>query len=172
MNPQDLLKPPPSIIFSEFKGIKNAVPAQRIAPGELVEATNIDIDDTHHISLRLGKTPILGSACGSVFATEELLFYITGTTLKCMTKDELHRTLMSGVEGKLWFKQINDLVYFSDGKSSWITNGDSVWKWGMVPPTGQPYATASDGLLEKMVRSPALAGREKSRPKGVSIFRE
>lgn len=49
-------EPPESIVVSAFAGLRNTVSPERLAPGELELAVNIDIDDAGQVRRRRGQT--------------------------------------------------------------------------------------------------------------------
>ena len=73
----------PAVTLQQFKGLNNTVAPERLAPGELVHAVNIDIDDSGHVRRRRGATRLLTGQFHSLFEAEDGTIYVVRDGVLC-----------------------------------------------------------------------------------------
>lgn len=140
----------PSIDFTGFEGVRNAVPDYRIGPSDLAAAVNVDIDDSKRVVLRSGFTEISAVAVHSLFSNGKYCLYVQGNDLMVMRHGFTSSVLLPGVSvNPVAYTSINGATYLTDGLHAWVTDGNAIMQWGITPPAAQPLARLSDGLLPR-----------------------
>ncbi len=131
--------PNPPVVIQQFKGLNTVTAPERLAPGELVRATNIDIDDTGHVRRRRGFTRVLSGKFHSLFETEggDLYAVRDGEIVRILPSDQ---TLALGAtvgDAPLAYGQVGQQVFFTSRvRSGVIYPDDLIGPWGAAD--GQP----------------------------------
>lgn len=149
--------PPESYIFDKFKGLRNTVGADRLAPDELAVAKNIDLDDAGQARRRRGYTKVGTGVWHSLFTGTLATYVVKDGTLGKLAADYSFNPLWGGIgPAPLAYVQVGDMVYFASATSSGkVTPEGIVATWGeiggdnlWVSPVVNPTATL-----------PAIGGR-------------
>lgn len=160
------LPPPDSIAIQEFKGIVNTVAPERMEPGELESATNVDIDDRGHLRRRRGQTRVATGRWHSLFAaTDETLYGVKDGTLVRILPTYATVALQPLIgEEPLAYVQVGDQIFFSSSTSSGVIYpDDTVGPWGAVSGPSQwlsPVVNPSPTLPDtrgKLIGPPPMA---------------
>ena len=109
-NIDDPLRLPPTPVKIGTGGFKAAYP--------LVEAVNVDIDNTYALSSRDGSTvKVSGSDVHSGWAKDRLGFFVDGTSLYLLNEDYSVTQLLSGLTNgaQMSYVAVNDRVYMTNG---------------------------------------------------------
>lgn len=139
----------PSVTLQEFKGLNNTVAPERLAPGELVRAVNIDIDDTGHVRRRRGATRLSPGAFHSLFEAEDTTLYVVkdGVLGRLLPNNAVVSLNTVVGERRVAYVQVGQHIYFSSGATSGVIypndqvgpwgspNGQNVWVSPVVKPT-------------------------------------
>lgn len=135
----------PSLKYTRFKGINNAERATRLQPddtgaGWLLDAQNVDVDDSFGLDLRPGFAAVNGAAFTSAYATrdEQRLYIVSGGALQRVDSVEpwATTTLKTGLPGtELQWCEAGDRVFFAGDAAGIIDNGQCL-------PFGIPAAPA------------------------------
>lgn len=135
--------------FKSFAGLRNDVPAERMEPGDLVTASNVDIDASGQLSRRAGRTLAVAGDYHSLWAEGDVCLMVGGTTLYRVrpgyTTEALRTGLTSGV--RMAYCAVNERVYYSNGHASGVVEAGVSRSWGLAPPTSQGTASAVIGYL-------------------------
>lgn len=139
-------------------GIRNTLTSERLhnvptrkAPAvDLVEARNVDIDDSFAVSRRAGQTLEAAHFAHSLWANADqtICLFVEDQTLKrLMGVGGPVVTLAQGLASgrRMAYVAVNDRVYFSNGAQTGVIDG-SVRSWGMAA-TEAPAVSAIAGLL-------------------------
>lgn len=126
------------------------VPTRKVPAVDLVEARNVDIDDSFAVARRGGQTLESASIAHSLWANadQSMCLFVEGTSLKrLMSVGGAVVTLALGLTSgqRMAFVEVNDRIYFSNGAQTGVVDG-SVRSWGMAA-TEAPAVSAIAGLL-------------------------
>ena len=98
---------------------------------ELAVAYNVDIDDTGRISRRKGYTQRAGTAAHSLFAINDLCFFVSGTTLYQLYANYSSTALATvTADARMSYAPVNEQVYFANGfeKGKFEYGAISAWE--------------------------------------------
>jgi hypothetical protein len=139
-------------------GIRNTLPPERLhsvptrkQPAvDLVQASNVDIDDSGAVARRAGQTLESANVAHSLWsnADQSICLFVEGSSLKrLMTVGGTVVTLALGLTSgrRMAFVEVNDRVYFSNGAQTGVIDG-SVRSWG-IAATEAPAVSAIAGQL-------------------------
>lgn len=134
--------------IKKFKGLKNVTSAERLAPGQLEVAQNIDIDDTGKILTRLGTALVSTGTYHSLWADGDYAYVVSGQDL-CQINPDFTTTVLHRLSsaGRLSYARAQGTVYFTNGVDKGRIRHGGVGEWGVRPPVGQPVAVAGAGTL-------------------------
>lgn len=142
--------------FTSFAGIKNTVPAERLhvmptrddPTTDLVEAVNVDLDNSGQASRRAGLTMARAGAAHSLWAQGDMCLFVTGTELRRLYPDYSSELLVSGLtpNARASYVEVNGRVYWVNEHESGVIQGHLARSWGMDIP-GTPGLSAIGGTL-------------------------
>lgn len=126
------------------------VPTRKVPAVDLVEARNVDIDDSFAVSRRAGQTLESAHFAHSLWANADqtICLFVEDQSLKrLMGIGGPVVTLAQGLTSgrRMAYVAVNDRVYFSNGVQTGVIDG-SVRSWGMAA-TEAPAVSAIAGLL-------------------------
>lgn len=134
--------------ITKFIGLQNTTATERLKPGMLESARDVDIDSMGVLSSRLGQTLVSASATHSPFSTNGLFVVVQGLDMKRVDEGGSLTTLKRlTYGGRVAYAEVNGTVYFSNGVDTGRIFGGSVLEWGIRRPKSQPVATAGYGTL-------------------------
>ena len=116
------------------RGVRNDVSAERFAPGDLLYARNVDIDESGRAQRRAGTEVVFPGAAHSVWSDGEQGFFIQGGHLKRFLADGTTSTLAETAGARAAYAAINGTVFWTDGATSGAITAGVNHPWGMVPP--------------------------------------
>jgi hypothetical protein len=125
--------PTDNITFNQFSGLKNTVTRERLQPGELEVAKNVDIDDAGQLRRRRGYTLKSSGNYHSLFRADHgLVFGVKDGTLGRIEPNFSFITIATNVGiNPLTYVHVNDHIYFSSittsGKFDHVTNVPAPW---------------------------------------------
>jgi hypothetical protein len=144
------------VVFNKFAGLRNDTDPANFEIGDLVDATNCDVDNAARIAVRSGQVKRLTGSYHSLWARGDLCLVVSGTTLFSViasgttyTAIPLRDGLTAGARLSYW--PLVDRVYYCNAFETGCVQNGANRTWGIVPPKGQPIASAIGGGL--------LAGR-------------
>lgn len=144
------LQTPEPIVVGEFAGIKNVVAPERLRPGELEQAINVDLDDAGQLRRRRGYEQKHGGKHHSART-------IAGRTL--VVRDEILGELLPGYAfvslgwagpHRLTYTAVGSTIYFASQTTSGKIVGDSILPWGA--------AVSAGGWVSPVIRPTATLG--------------
>ncbi len=134
-SPPDLTQPPPdSLVLASFDGLRNVSQPERLAPGELEVAINVDVDDRGQLRRRVGYRRVLTGVVHSLFTCDDgSVLCVRDGDLGVVLPDYSFRPLGAFVgDDPLAYVQVGNTVYFSsrvtNGK---VVDGARVDRWGI-----------------------------------------
>jgi len=133
-----------------FKGLNNVGDPMRLGLDWLVQADNIDIDDTGAISARAGHARTFSGALTGAFCTLDYsrMYVVDGDALRAMTAPDTAVTLATGLSSApMYWAEVNSQVFFSNGTDSGIILGDHTrLAWAWTKPTAPSVAAVTGNL--------------------------
>jgi hypothetical protein len=134
--------------IKKFLGMKNTTAPNRLKPGELVAATNFDIDDTHTLLTRKGTTQVLAGNFHSLWGDEDLALLMDGNVLKRVNADHSLTTLATFMSSEpVCVAHQQAVALLSNGVDTLMLRNGEPHMWGTPSPLGQPVATQYSGNL-------------------------
>lgn len=139
--------------FTNFTGINNVQPSERLGDGDLAQAVNVNIGLSGEISRRQGYTTLDGATpvawmherkdCALVVSGQDLLAVsLDGSTKAVLLTDA------SLAAARTWFVDLPDgRTAFANGVLTGITDGVIVTGWGVPVPVSIGAATSVTGQL-------------------------
>jgi hypothetical protein len=163
--PQPIDPTQDSISFNQFKGLKNTVGSERLAPNELETAINVDIDDVGQIRRRRGQTLVSSGSFHSIWTGRHAVYGVKNGTLGVINPNYTFTSLgVPGGDAPIAYVQLDDDVYFSSEDVSGIIRVDgSVSPWGSQTSEGtwlSPVVNPTDTLNPtggKLLGKPPMA---------------
>ncbi len=147
---------------AEFLGLRNNVPADRFALGDLTAATNVDIDDAKRIARRTGySAAVLAGAYKSVWSNGAVALAVRSETeLIGISPAYVASVLRSGLTPGLdmSYTAPAGAVYYSNGLETGVVQDGRSRSWGLTVPT-VPVATETGGVLPAGLYQYAVAYR-------------
>lgn len=149
--------------INQFAGIKNTIYPERlndgfefdnpgfqkeIAPADLVEALNVDFDDTGYVVSRDGTELKVAGEFHSLWSDGNTALVVQNGRLKKL-ENNFSLTDLAEVKGKnLCYLSLNDKIYWSDGvANTGIVEGSSNRSWGLPIPNIQSISRISGTLF-------------------------
>lgn len=155
---------PESITLSNFKGIRNTVNRERLAPEEFESAVNIDLDDVGQVRRRRGYTLQLAGNCHSLRTIGGRVLGVKDGILGVVSPDFSFQSLGTVVgPERLSYTQVDRTTYFSSMTASGKLTDTTVELWGAPSDAGQwlsPVMTPTDTLGEvfgTQINAPPMA---------------
>lgn len=140
-----------------FRGINNVDAAERVQslPSkdqpliELVEATNVDIDDSGRLSRRAGQELKIAGAAHSLWSNGEVCLFMQGGLLHWMNAAYGSAAISSGWSGDaMSYVDVNGVVYMTDNFGAAALDGGGMRSWGIPIGDADVAASATSGNME------------------------
>lgn len=131
-----------------FKGLNNTTSPERMKPGELAVALDVDVDNTGRLLSRVGTAVINATPSHSLYAYEAGVFLSQDASLYAVEANlalTFVRTLTSAAH--VSYDSTNGVAYFSNGIDTGRFIGRTPKKWGVIPPNAQPIGQVTTGAL-------------------------
>lgn len=134
--------------IKKFLGLKNTSSAERLKPGHLELAQNVDLDDTGKLLTRLGAVLATGGATHSLWSDGDAALVMRGLDL-CRVNPDFSLTVLTRLTSgaRLTYQRVQNTIYFSNGVDKGRVWAGGVGEWGVRPPIGQPVARPGAGSL-------------------------
>lgn len=150
---------PESLIVGAFSGVRNTVSEERLQPGELVSAINVDIDDVGQLRRRRGRTRVGTGSHHSLIGIAGQILVVRDGMLGSLSPAYEFTPIVEVGPARLAYTHVGATIYFSSATTSgkidagvaqpWGTQGEDRW----VSPVMQPTETLG-----------AISGRRLSAP--------
>ncbi|MFA5387504.1 MAG: hypothetical protein WC322_03875, partial [Candidatus Paceibacterota bacterium] len=137
------------IVLRAFSGLRNEVSGERLPLEALVEATNVDLDDSGMPSRRDGyAVERAGADIHSLWASGDLGLFVDGGSLKVLARDLTSAAIVSGLTpgAPMSYCEVGDEVFFCNGYERGALKARQYRPWGIRPPTNVA-AGAGAGIL-------------------------
>lgn len=136
--------------IKRFRGLKNTESEERLRPGDLTVATNVDLTNSGKIVSRKGYERVNAAASHSLYSNHLLAVVASGSTLNRINPNSTYTALADlQTTERVSYETVADTIYYSNGTVVGTVVGTTPRSWGVTPPAGQPAAQAgATGLLE------------------------
>lgn len=123
------------IDITAANGVRNDVAPERFAPGDLVYARNVDIDESGKATRRAGTRLVAAGAAHSAWSDGVNGYVVQGGMINRFDAVGALTPIVAVTGTKVRYVLINGEVYWSDGITKGIIDGSGVNRsWGIVPP--------------------------------------
>lgn len=127
-------------------GVRNDLPPDRFAPGDLLVAQNIELDETGKAYRRLGTARQATGAYHSLWGDSEAAYVVKDGVLSLFSAAQ-GITPITPVAGKrVVYQRVLDSVFWTDGVTTGVLNGATSRNAGVELPQ-PPAATQTLGSL-------------------------
>ncbi len=158
--PSDL---PESLVIERFLGLRNTVAEERLQPGELSRAVNVDIDDAGQLRRRRGRALLDASPHHSLKQIGQRWLVVRSGVLGWLSQGMAFTALGTVGDDPLSYTAVGDDIYFSSRSASGKLVNQQLEPWGQAGGAGQwisPVMTPSDTLgaiSGRMLFAPPMA---------------
>lgn len=141
-----------TVHLGKFFGVDNVADPERLKPGWLRVADNVDITPQGAITRRPGYELVMTGAFTGAYATIEQdadhLYVVDAGELKQIHEDMTSTVLRTGLtSAPLYWAEINNQTFFSNGPDKGIIKQDgTVLDWGWPVPSAPEVTVGSGGL--------------------------
>ena len=126
---------PQTTRVNQFHGLRKDVDPERMTVGDLVEALNVRLDASGHVSRRGGRTPVLANATHSLWGDGEWAFGVIGGVLTRIHPDFTVSHLVGGLgAGRVHYVRLDDRLYWSNGVQTGVVDNGQNRGWGLPVP--------------------------------------
>lgn len=132
--------------ITALKGIRNDVSPERFAPGDLVYARNVDIDETGKATQRGGTEIVFAGPAHSLWSDGQQGFFVQGGILYRFLSDGTKSGLCA-VQDLVHYVGINNTVFWTDGVSTGAIREGVNTPWGITPPGACSATPSENGTL-------------------------
>lgn len=129
--------------IKRFAGIRNTTAEERFKLGELMSATDVELDNTGKILSRKGYTKVSAVGMRSVFNNGQMTLAAVGSSLVRINPDFSSTVLASlgSTTLPITYQPVGSDIYWSDGIQKGAVGPGGARDWGVEWPVGQPVAT-------------------------------
>lgn len=136
------------VTFKAFTGLNNKLRSERLEPGALVSAMNVNISNDGQLARRSGRELKLAASAHSLWSDGIICLFVDGTTLKRLNADYTATTVVELTSGDpMSYVSVNGRIYYGNGTDKGVIGeAGAARTWGLVPP-GMPLAANAGGAL-------------------------
>lgn len=128
-----------------FAGLRNTTEPERFAQGELVSATNIELDNTGKLSTRAGTTRVATGDAHSLWFGRQQGFVVLDGELHAFASDGT-TALGIDVGARVVYIEVGPTVYWSDGVQSGAIQSGVPRPWGLAVPAPAEVSLSAGNL--------------------------
>ena len=133
------------VVFKEFAGLNSGNP-ERLTPADLVEALNVDVDDTGQISRRTGFASVRAGAAHSLWSGGSVALFVSGSTLYRLNADYSSLALCAVTPDlPVSYAEVAGRIYWSNGVETGVYDGGPR-TWGLMVPALPDVAVIGGSL--------------------------
>lgn len=158
------------------KGINNIEKETTIPEGFIRNSVNLDIDNQGKKKLRSGFTKIYSGSNIHSISSEDVngKYFIENGTLKKLNKDNTASIIKSGLSSdprrRMYYVQMGDRIYLSNGYDTGCLISDTYYSWGVPNPAYGPSGTISSGNFDGGVYRIKYVNMKNGEESGASNF--
>lgn len=150
--------------YKAFAGLRNDVAPERLASADLELADNVDLDRSGRLSRRAGFVRRCALAAHSLWATETMALFVSGSELRRLYPDHTTAVLAAVSGAPVSFCRAGDRTYYASTADSGIIEGGVPRSWGLAVPGAPTLGVASGdmppGRYQATVTSVRADGQE------------
>lgn len=151
---------PESIILGNFSGVRNTVSPERLQPGELEAAVNVDIDDVGQVRRRRGYTRLHAGDHHSLITIDSRNFVVRDGVLGTLDSSNTFAALVSVGSDPLSYTSVGSDIFISSRSFSGKIVAGVAEDWGERGGAGQWISP----VMRPTETLGAVAGRHLSSP--------
>ena len=154
---------PESIVLQVFEGLRNNVAPERLKPGELERALNVDIDDAGQVRRRRGRTLVSSGNYHSLKPHMGEVYGVKNGELGVIAPNYTFSSIVAVGSDPLSYTSVDDTLYFSSRSASGKIRGYTATSWGQTGGAGEwlsPVISPTETMGEvfgQMLNAPPLA---------------
>lgn len=142
----------PDLTAKSFAGVRNTLPAERLAEDDLAAAVNVDVDNSGRLSRRDGQTLLADGVAHSLWADKGQCLYVLDGMMYTLDPAALPtltaRAVADGLgSAPVSYAMANERVYHSNGAVTGVFDAGRVRSWGIALDTIAVNATPTAGNL-------------------------
>lgn len=140
--------------FTNFTGINNVQPSERLGESDLAQAVNVDVGLSGEIARRQGFTTLDATTpVDWLHERSDCTLVVSGGALVAISLDGTTKTALltdASLSGRrIWFVDLPDgRTAFANGLLTGITDGVNTTSWGVPVPASVGAATSVAGQLD------------------------
>lgn len=117
-----------------YAGLRNDVTPERFNANDLLEAVNVDIDETGKLSRRGGRTLAVAGAAHSLWCGGSEAYFVQGGMLNQLMPDLSVRPIVAVSGTRVAYARLFANTYWTDGRQSGVIRNGRNRQWGVTPP--------------------------------------
>lgn len=127
----------------------NSYPTKDHPMVDLVEAVNVDIDETGRIVRRAGITMLVPGSAHSLWSNGQVCLYVSEGVLYQLDEDFNSTAIAGGLEDlPMAYVEIGDRIYHSNGDTAAVLDNGAVRSWGIPINLTDVQARAAGGNMQ------------------------
>jgi hypothetical protein len=144
------------VSISGFRGIDTVAAPERVRAlptrehplVDLVEAVNIDLDDTGRAARRAGQTLVASGATHSLWSNGQVCLFVRSGLMYRMSETFALTAIAGGLaDATVSYAEANDRIYHANGVTSAVYEQGRVRSWGIRMELADAAASATSGNL-------------------------
>lgn len=134
--------------FGAFAGLRNTIPAERLEPGDLTAAVNVDIDNGGRAQRRPGTELRAAGPSHSLWSHGDNCLFVRGDTLHRLHLDYNMSIVATGLtpDMPMSYVDVNGRVYWTNGVETGVVTSEGNRSWG-IPIPDLPVLSPITGTL-------------------------
>lgn len=151
------LPPLKTVAIAGVRGIDNKAPPERLrtvpardAPLiDLVEAQNVDIDNTGRIARRAGQTLKVAGSTHSLWSNGQVCLYVKDGTMYRLDEGFASTAIAAGLtDDPVAYVEVDGRIYHSNGRTTAVVDAGRVRSWGLRLTDIDVAASVTTGAME------------------------
>lgn len=163
--------------FEDFMGLRNNTSPETFAPGDMVTATNVDIDDALNLRRRAGYSAVVAAGITrDLWASGPVCLGVSsGNALTRLLPDYSTVVLRSGLTAgaSLSYADVGDRVFYANGFESGVVQDGASRSWGLavpgIPEVATTGGTLTPGIYQALLTYLRTDGQESGAGRAVTI---
>lgn len=167
------------VVLTSFAGIRNTLPPERLhvlpdrdnGSTDLVDAVNVDLDNSGQVGRRAGTTLVRAGAAHSIWSQGDMCVFVSGTSLMRLYPDYSSEVLAVGlVSGaRVNYVEVNGRLYWSSATQSGVVADGRGRSWGMDIPLPPGLAVIGGQLTPGQYQCVITHVRNDSQESGAAL---
>lgn len=120
------------LVAKTFAGVRNTLPAERLKEDDLVEAVNVDLDNSGRPARRAGQELMVAGNIHSLWSDGQYCLYINSGTMYGLNPNFTRQAIATGLStNPMAYLSINGRVYHSNGSITAVLDNGRIRSWGI-----------------------------------------